>query len=192
MHTEHQRQIFLWILLLSGFLAGSALPELLHMGTGTYAGFFSLYGLQKYQEIQTGLGSVLWYVLMARLRSLLFLWLSSFTTAGMLFHALYFWWLSAAAGVLLALFVLRSGLTGLLLFGCCLFPQWILYTAMWREEISFLILQRKKDTQGYIIPAGSLSRGNLWTLARLTGYCILGALTETFLGNWTMKIFLRL
>lgn len=192
MHTEHQRQIFLWLLLLSGFLAGSALPELLHMGTGTYASFFSLYGLQKYQEAQADLGRVFSYVLTARLRPLLFLWMSSFTTAGLLFHAFYFWWLAAAAGMLLALFVLRSGLNGMLLFGCCLFPQWILYAAMWREEAEFLIRQRKKFPQICAVSAGRFWRTDLWTLARLAGYCLMGALTETFLGNWTMKIFLRL
>lgn len=194
MHTEYHRQIFLWLLLLSGFLAGSALPELLHMGTGTYAGFFSLYGLQKYQAAQADIGRVFSYVLTARLRPLLFLWMSSFTTAGLLFHAFYFWWLAAASGMLLALFVLRSGMNGMLLFGCCLFPQWILYAAMWREEAEFLIRKQKNSPQMQIcaVPAGHLWRTDLWMLARLAGYCLMGALTETFLGNWTMKIFLEL
>ena len=38
--------------LLFGILAGVALPEVFRMREGTYAGFFSLYGMKKMQEME--------------------------------------------------------------------------------------------------------------------------------------------
>lgn len=190
MNTERRHQILFILLLSSGFLAGSALPELLHMGNGTYAGFLSLYSLQKYQTVQAGFRTVFSYVLSARLQPLVFLWMSSFTAAGLLFHAVYIWWLMAAAGMLLALFVLKGGPEGVLQLGCCLFPQWILYSSMWKREGLFLIRQQRKRRQGCMVSAEHFWQSDLLELMKLASYGVLGAVIETFLGKWTVHIFL--
>lgn len=127
------------LFVLSGLLAGAALPELMHMGDGSYAGFASLYAVQKFETSQIQYMDVFMYVLSVRIITLLFLWMSCFTPAGKLFHLLYFWWLAASGGMLLALFALKKGGQGLILFGCSLLPQWILYAAMWKRELGFLI-----------------------------------------------------
>lgn len=127
------------LFVLSGLLAGAALPELMHMGNGSYAGFASLYAVQKFETSRIQYMDVFVYVLSIRVVTLLFLWMSCFTPAGQLFHLLYFWWLAASGGMLLALFALKKGGQGLILFGCSLLPQWILYTAMWKRELGFLI-----------------------------------------------------
>ncbi len=181
------------LLLLLGFLFGTALPELLRMGTGTYAGFLSLYGLQKYKERAVSAVNVLPYIAAGRLRTLLFLWMSSYTAAGFLFHLAYAWWLAASAGMLLAVFMLRDGHEGLLLFFCCLFPQWLLYGAMWQKEVAFLLRQWRGSDLGLADSRGrgSMYRRDLSELAGMVGLCLLGCGAEAFLGTWTLKIFLK-
>ena len=57
--------------LLFGILAGVALPEVFRMREGTYAGFFSLYGMKKMQEMEVLLLPIFGYLLSSRLRTLL-------------------------------------------------------------------------------------------------------------------------
>lgn len=192
MRAQYRRQILILLILLIGFFVGSALPQLLYMGTGTYAGFFSLYSFQKYQETAVNSWNIFPYILNARLQPLLFLWMSSFTTAGVFFHVLYAGWLAVAAGMLLALFTLREGYEGLLFFGCCLFPQWILYIAMWKREARFLIEQQKRRFQGIGMAIGRLHQSDMLELAKIMAYAVLGSAMEAFLGTWTLKIFLQI
>lgn len=187
MELQRRRKLIFLGILLAGFLTGSILPELLYMGSGTYAGFFSLYSLHKFEGMAVDAGELFPYILNVRLKTLLFLWMSSFTAAGFLFHGIYAWWLAAAAGVLLSLFTLRDGQEGLLLFFCCLFPQWILYAAMWKREFMFLVRGTKEGEN-----RSFFYRKELAGLGIMCGYCILGSLAEAFLGIWTMKIFLRI
>ena len=181
------------LFLLLGFSFGTALPEFLRMGTGTYAGFLSLYGLQKYKERAVSAVNVLPYIAAGRLRTLLFLWMSSYTAAGLLFHLAYAWWLAASAGMLLALFMLRDGYEGILLFFCCLFPQWLLYGAMWQKEAGFLLRQRRRSGSGLTDGGGRMRmyRKDLADLSGMAGLCLLGCGAEAFLGTWTLKIFLQ-
>ena len=192
MREQRHRQILILFILLTGFFLGSVLPELLHMGTGTYAGFFSLYSFQKYEETTVNSRNLFPYILTTRLQPLLFLWMSSFTAAGILFHVLYGVWLSVAAGMLLALFTLREGYEGLVFFCCCLFPQWILYLTMWKREVHFLIEQQKRRFHGNTAAIGSLLRKDLLELAGMMGFALLGSAMEAFLGTWTLKIFLQI
>ena len=178
MDKRQRWYLLLFFILLCGFFAGSALPEVLHMGTGTYAGFFSMYSLQKYRQTEMSPWRLFVYVLAVRIRPLLFLWMSAYTAAGLLFHALYFAWISMAAGMLLALFVLKEGYEGMLLFCCCLLPQWIMYVTMWKMELKML-LERKNGKD--------LSR-----LGKRCGLCAVGAAVEAFTGTWIIKIFLQI
>lgn len=188
------RKMAVILILLTGFLAGTALPELLRMGTGTYAGFLSLYSLQKYEESTVSAAAIVPYIAAERMKTLLFLWMSSYTAAGLPFHLVYAWWLAASAGMLLAIFMLRDGYAGILLFFCCLFPQWLLYGAMWERELQFLVRQWRRNSAW---PAGSgrgmagLYRGDLTELAKMSGLCLLGCGAEAFLGTWTLQIFLQ-
>ena len=192
MGNRYQKAMVI-LLLLSGFLAGTALPELLRMGTGTYAGFLSLYGFQKYEERAVSAVNVLPYIAAGRLRTLLFLWMSSYTAAGLLFHLAYAWWLAASAGMLLSVFMLRDGYEGILLFFCCLFPQWLLYGTMWQKEIGFLLTQWRRGGFALTDSRGRMStyRKDLADLAGMVGLCLLGCGAEAFLGTWTLKIFLK-
>lgn len=189
MREQRHRQILILLILLTGFCVGSALPELLHMGTGSYAGFFSLYSFQKYEMTEIAPWHIFPYVLSIRMQTLLFLWMSSFTAAGVLFHAVYFGWLAAAAGMLLALFALQDGYEGLLFFCCCIFPQWIVYVTMWKRELQFLFRKSglQKDS-----PLRSQQQRDLTDLAAMMGLCLLGCFAESFLGTWVLKIFLQI
>lgn len=192
MNNTRRRWILISFILLTGFLAGTAAPELFRMGTGDYTGLVSRYGFQKFQGSTVPAGSVLPYILSLRLKTLLFLWMSSFTAAGLLFHLIYAWWLAASAGLLISLFVLRDGYDGFILFACCLLPQWILYGTMWKYEGAFLFrcMRRKSGTENG--SPGTLYRGDLLELGKMIGLCVLGCVMEAFLGKWTLKIFLKI
>lgn len=178
------------LVLLSGFFAGVLTPELFRMGRGNYAGFASLYSFRKYETMAVSWKKILPCILSVRIRTLLFLWMSSFTTAGLLFHLIYGWWLAASAGMLIALFMLREGYGGILLFLCCLFPQWIWYAAMWRKELGFLFQKRHYDF-AVQTQAQPLRRRDMAELGKMMGLCLAGCAAEAFLGRWTLKIFLQ-
>lgn len=192
MNNTRRRWILVSFILLTGFLAGTAAPELFRMGTGDYAGLASRYGFQKYQGSMVPAGNVLPYILSLRLRTLLFLWMSSFTAAGLLFHLAYAWWLAASAGLLVSLFVLREGYDGFILFACCLMPQWILYGAVWKQEGAFLLRCMKQRKDGGMGSVGTLRRRELLELGKMMGFCTAGCFMEAFLGRWTLKIFLKI
>lgn len=184
--------LLILLFLSTGLLSGCALPELLRMGTGSYAGFSSLYSFREYSTASVNSLDIFPCVASVRLRTLLFLWMSSFTTAGILFHLLYAWWLTASAAMLLSLFALRDGAHGILIFVCCLFPQWFLYGLMWRQEIG-VWLQRLHGISGTSDTFVRVIRKNdLAELGRLLLLCVSGCACEAFLGKWTLQVFLQL
>lgn len=186
-NTRRQTALIIFTVL-GGFLAGTAVPELFRMGTGDYASLLSIYSLRKYEYTTVEAVRLLSYIISVRLPVLLFLWMSCYTTAGLLFHLVYAWWLAASAGMLLAVFMLKEGFGGIMLFACCLFPQWILYASMWRRELS--VLFRKMSSMGYA--AGSVSsiyKTELLELASLAALCLAGCAAEAFLGIWTLRLF---
>jgi hypothetical protein len=215
MTETHRSAALAAFVLLFGFFFGTALPWLLHMGTGSYASLASAYSLQSYQEHTVTPQTLLPYLLSCRLRPFLFLWMSSFTAAGLLFHLAYGWYLAASAGLLLSLFVLRAGGEGLLWFACCIFPQWILYGAVGKQEADFLLHCRRRrsviqvpvqklmdgevpELTGYELAAGEtvgervrFRESDLWKLGRMVGLCMVGCFLEAYLGTWTIKIFLK-
>ena len=178
------RQLAAVILVMSGLLAGTALPELMRMGDGSYTGFASMYALQKYEIADVQYGEVFSYILSIRTLTLLFLWMSRFTPAGYFLHMIFFWWLAVAAGMLLALFALKDGWHGLILFGCSLLPQWILYIIMWKRELTFLF-----EWQGNRMLSG---RRVLLNLGGMLGLCCIGCVCEAFLGMRLIKFFLEI
>lgn len=186
--TEQKRiRILSILLILSGFLLGSALPEVFRMNSGTYAGFFSMYSFQKYNQTTVNVWNIFPYIVTSRIQPLLFLWMSGFTAAGLLFHAIYFWWLAAAAGMLLALFVLREGYHGFVLFFCTLLPQWILYTTMWKREVhDMFIRNRGMDAFGHGYGK------ELRKLGQICMLCVAGSVVEAFLGTWILKKILQI
>ena len=135
---------------LLGLLAGVAAPKLFHMGDGSYAGFFSLYSFGKFEQLpDSDFPQLFWYLLVKRLRLICFLWMSSYTPIGFFAHLLLFFWIFFAGGMLLSLFLLREGTNGILLFLCCLLPQWILYVLAFRGELRLYFstygMERKWD-----------------------------------------------
>lgn len=176
----------------AGLLLGTALPELFHMGTGTYAGFFSLYSFQKFEHTVVNSWKLFLFLVCGRLQLMLFLWMSVFTPIGVWIHFGYLFWLTASAGMLLSLFVLRDGYEGILLFLCCIFPQWLLYGSAWKREFLFLAGQAGRIRgQGEIQPILQ-QRRVLFELGRMILFFISGCAAEAYLGQWTLKIFLQI
>lgn len=135
---------------LLGLLAGVAAPKLFHMGDGSYAGFFSLYSFGKFAQLpDSDFTQLFWYLLVKRLRLICFLWMSSYTPFGFFAHLLLLFWIFFAGGMLLSLLLLREGTNGILLFLCCLLPQWILYILAFRGELRLYFstygMERKWD-----------------------------------------------
>jgi len=95
-----------------GLLTGTALPGLLQMGTGSYAGLASSYSFRVFENRSVNIWELFLYVGSVRMPVLLVLWMSSFTTLGIFFHLAYAWWLVASGGMLLALFAQSSGFQG--------------------------------------------------------------------------------
>lgn len=192
--SSHKKILFL-IFAAAGLLMGTAVPGLFRMGTGNYAGFFSLYSMQKYQQkVQDGTAEtigLLPYILSVRLKTLIFLWMSSFTTAGLLFHAVYFWWLAVSAGMLLSLLLLREGIRGALLFGCCLLPQWMLYSMMWHREAGVFLHRWRLGADISQVNTASVRKKELQELVRMVLLCLLGCGAEVFLGRWTLRLFMN-
>ncbi|MDO4323840.1 MAG: hypothetical protein Q4C61_15090 [Lachnospiraceae bacterium] len=192
MGSLRQKTAIAVFVVLSGFLAGTLIPELFRMGTGAYAGLLSLYSLEKYKSIAVSSEKIFPYIVSVRLKTLLFLWMSCYTSAGLLFHLGYAWWLASSAGLILSLFVLRDGYSGVLLFFCCIFPQWILYASMWKQELLFLARRNYRGLQLQQGLAVSSRRDEIAGLARMTALCVVGCAVEAFFGIWTLKIFLQL
>lgn len=192
MGNFRQKMVLVVFVVLSGFLIGTLVPELFRMGTGTYAGLLSLYSLGKYESITVSPEKVLPYIISVRMKTLLFLWMSCYTSAGMLFHLGYAWWLAASAGLLLSLFMLRDGYGGLLLFFCCVFPQWIVYASVWKQELLFLFRQGSRSSQLQMGSMVSSRRNEIAGLAKMAALCLAGCAVEAFLGTWTLKIFLQI
>lgn len=192
MNQRRIHRLTVWLFVLAGFCAGFSLPGLLHMGTGDYTGFFSLYSFQKYEGSEIHPAKLFYYVAGLRLRTLLFLWMSAFTVAGLLFHLAYAMWLSVSAGMLLSLFLLRDGYEGIWLLACCLLPQWFFYGAVWRRETGFLLYQN--GSMAFVQGTGIsvIRKRELGQLGVMVLLCLAGCLCEAFLGSWTLKIFLQL
>ena len=149
MRSKTRQGIYLCLVaaLLFGTLAGVALPEVFRMREGTYAGFFSLYGMEKMQEMEVLLWPIFGYLLSSRLRTLLFLWMSSYTPLGLWMHLFFAGWLGCSGGMLLSLFALRQGVQGIGLFFCCTLPQWI-----------FLRTAVEKGTAAFPVPHSAAGR----------------------------------
>ena len=175
--------------LLFGILAGVALPEVFRMREGTYAGFFSLYGMKKMQEMEVLLLPIFGYLLSSRLRTLLFLWMSSYTPLGLWLHLFFTGWLGCSGGMLLSLFALRQGVQGIGLFFCCTLPQWIFYTA------ALLFYANSKKRQSRIVGWNSWQdrTRQLAEAGLVTGCVLLGTFVESFVNPavfaWVLKIF---
>ena len=127
--------------LLFGILAGVALPEVFRMREGTYAGFFSLYGMKKMQEMEVLLLPIFGYLLSSRLRTL---------------------------------------------------PQWIFYGLQWKKELQLFLSHTlpREDFSAGVFPYPSRRAKIDWIAMVL--YCISGCAVETFLGLWSVKIFLKI
>lgn len=199
---------------LLGLLAGVAAPELFHMGDGSYAGFFSLYSFGKFEQLpDTGFAQLFWYLLVKRLRLLFFLWMSSYTPLGLFLHLLLAFWTFFSGGMLLSLFLLREGTNGILLFLCCLLPQWILYALAFRAEFRQYFLRqgsfrewsdgmisnpeteavteydREKPVSDLEEPFSGREKGEF---AGMLAFGLIGCGMEAFIGLRLLQVFLRL
>ena len=190
--TRQGIYLCLAVALLFGILTCVAFPELFRMRDGTYAGFFSLYGMKKVQEMEIMLWPIFSYLLSSRLRTLLFLWMGSYTPVGLWLHLLFAAWLGCSGGMLLSLFALRQGTQGIGLFFCCTLPQWIFYGLQWKKELQ-LFLSHTMTREVFTVEALSYPprRAHIDWIAMVL-YCVSGCAAETFLGLWSVKIFLKI
>lgn len=177
MRSERRILIGFGAAALIGFLAGAAVPGCFCMGDGSYAGFLSLYSFGRFTELpDTGFFQLLPYLVRKRLSLLLFLWMSVGTPFGLWLHLLWLFWTFFAGGLLLALLLLREGTNGLLLFLCCLLPQWIPYAIAWKGELKWYIAGRR----------------TLEELVRMFLLTLAGCGMETFIGLRLLQVFLKI
>lgn len=180
------------LFLATGVLLGSALPELLGMGDGSYAGLSGIYSFRVYENSSSNPLDLFCYVASGRMRTLLLLWMSSFTSVGIIFHLGYAWWVISSGAMLLSLFGLRNGFQGIVLFGCCVLPQWILYAALWKREA---VAWMRRNREQPVLTTGRIQKINgkdLQELVGLTVLCLVGCACEAFLGTWTLRLYLQL
>ncbi|MCD8338273.1 MAG: hypothetical protein LUD18_13595 [Lachnospiraceae bacterium] len=180
------------LLLAMGLLTGSALPGLLQMGNGNYAGLASSYSFRVFENLSTDRWEIFCYVVSVRMPVLLILWMSSFTTLGILFHLGYAWWIAASGAMLLALFGQQSGFGGIAQFGCCIFPQWIFYAILWKKEMSIWFRRGRTTPEWFGGSVRKLRRKDVLELVNLAALCLLGCACEAFLGTWMLRLYLRL
>lgn len=175
----------------AGFFTGILIPELMRMGGGSYAGLVSIYGMREFQEEKLDVLSLFPYVAGARLRMFLILRISCYAPFGLFLHMAYFFWICLSAGILLSVFVLRQGGSGVLLFLCCMFPQWLLYLSAFAREITFLE-ERKRLSYGACQPASpKMRREDRKNLAGLLLLTAAGIVVETCVGLKVFQIFLQ-
>ncbi len=175
----------------AGFFLGILIPELIHMGGGSYAGLVSVYGLREFETERLDILSLLPYVAGVRLRTILFLWMSCYTPPGLFLHMAYLFWICLLSGILLSVFVLRQGYMGFLLFLCCLLPQWMLYLSAFARELRFL---RKKRQLSYGSGPPSVRPMRLADWKELAGMLLLmaaGSAVEAGVGLKVFQIFLQ-
>lgn len=190
MKTENRIYGILAAVFAAAVLAGAALPELFRMQESTYAGFFSIYGRQKFQEQEAAVLPIFGYLAAGRIRTLLFLWMSMYTALGIWFHIIYAVWLGSTAGLLLALFALRQGWQGLLLFFCCTMPQWIFYGLQWKQELQQLVLwQSRREGAAWLYTVTQYR--SVVKLLKALAFCLMGCGVEASLGIWSIRIFLK-
>ncbi|MCD7766314.1 MAG: hypothetical protein LUH53_07365 [Lachnospiraceae bacterium] len=192
MRLSYRKILASLLFLSSGILLGCAFPKLFSMDSGTYASLASRYSLGVYERASRDCRDLFFYVVSVRLPVLLFLWMSGFTTAGWFFHLGYAWWLAASGTMLTALFGLRNGVHGILLFGCCVFPQWILYGMMWKQEMGIWLKREPDFREPVVSGVKSIRRQDIAEIFRLVVLCLLGCACEAFLGTWTLDLYLRL
>jgi len=175
-----------------GLLTGTALPGLLQMGTGSYAGLASSYSFRVFENRSVNIWELFLYVGSVRMPVLLVLWMSSFTTLGIFFHLAYAWWLVASGGMLLALFAQSSGFQGGIQFCCCIFPQWIIYALLWKKEAIICFRRGRETPECFCGSVRKLQKKDFLELAELTALCVFGCACEAFLGTWLLRLYLRL
>ncbi len=161
------------------------------MGTGSYAGLVSIYGLKEFETKKLDVLSLFPFVSAVRLRTVLFLWMSCYTPFGFFAHTAYLLWVSLSAGILLSVFVLRQGYAGVLLFFCCLFPQWLFYLSAFLRELRFL--EKKVRPEGNAAPlfGRSMRRDDLKELICMLLMTAAGAAAEVCAGLKVFQIFLQ-
>lgn len=199
---------------LLGVLAGVAVPKLFCMGDGSYAGFFSLYSFGKFTQLpDTGFAKLFWYLAVKRLRLFFFLWMGSYTPLGFLLHLLLGFWTFFACSMLLSLFLLREGTNGMLLFLCCLLPQWILYALAFRAELRQYFMRygscregsggMASDPEAEAVTEygreklvsdleGKVSGRLKGETASMLTLCLAGCGMEAFIGLRLLQVFLQL
>ncbi len=175
----------------AGLFLGILLPELGRAGGGSYAGLVSVYGLREFERKSLDVLSLFPYVAGVRLRTILFLWMSSYTPPGLFLHMAYLFWLCFLAGILLAVFVLRQGYGGIFLFLCCLLPQWLLYLSVFARELRFLWRKRQLSSGGDQAAVRTAGREDWKELAGMLLFMTAGALVEAGAGLKVFQIFLQ-
>lgn len=184
--------MFAFILLtLAGFFLGILIPELLYMGSGSYTGLMSLYGIGQFEQKTLEPEVLFPYIVSSRLQIFIFLWMSCYTPLGLLTHTGLVLWLGLSAGMLISVFVLRHGYEGILLFLCCILPQWIPYGTVIGREIVFLEHKIHKKRFAGEGTAGNAVYYELREMAVMTAICLLGCVLETVFGLKAFQVFLR-
>lgn len=161
------------------------------MREGTYAGFFSLYGMKKMQEMEVLLLPIFGYLLSSRAAHPPFLWMSSYTPLDcgcicslqgawvLRRHAAFAFYIEAGCAGDRSLFLLHAAAVDFL-------------RAAVEKELQLFLSHTlpREDFSAGVFPYPSRRAKIDWIAMVL--YCISGCAVETFLGLWSVKIFLKI
>lgn len=189
-----QKEKTSWLFVfMTGFVIGVLLINFWDKAENVEEGLVSLYTLERLKYFEIDNGKLFWYVLEERLKVLFLLALLSTTILGIATVYCYMAWLGLSLGALLATMTLRFGMKGILLFGACAFPQYVLYIPLmaffihWCYGLCVRIHFPHKDYRGGL---GNRKQQILRMLLQLT-LLILGFLLGIVLECYISPVFLH-
>lgn len=124
------KDILMSVMFFAGFFTGIAF---INLWGDTYLKGSSLLNqesLQLISQTQIDMRSLFFYLLAARGRCFLLLWLLGYTVTGIPVMLLFIGWLGVLAGVFASLFVIRMRMMGILFFLAALLPQALCYVPL--------------------------------------------------------------
>lgn len=126
--TQMAKEKSSWMFVfMTGFIVGVLFINFWDKSEMAQEGLVSIDTLQRLKYFQIDSSKFLGYVLEERLKTVFILTLLATTMIGILASYVYIGWLGISMGILLAVMTLRFGIKGTVLFGCCVFPQYLIY-----------------------------------------------------------------
>lgn len=190
MKKRSVREMLIGGIFFAGFLIGILFVNLWGNTYLKDSGFLGEAALETIRRTEVDARSLFLYVLEARGKCCLLIWLLGYTAAGIPVMLLAIAWLGFLAGALGGLFVIRMGMAGVLLFLAALLPQAVLYAPMvWIGALHIYDCGVSRFCR-------KAAAGRLWETGRKQGMRTLllclalllgGAILESCCNPWLLK-----